>query len=135
MTDLYTDEQRDRIKKTMPDVWADAVHRVWNLRPDSPNVDWDNALWSIDKLTTLKPGVHEMDSIRSVRLMSAMFMVEKHKSEFISEEQANTVYDLIGALICDRWERRVGMLRSAHRSLDSWNRRRRDWYRHREENQ
>lgn len=135
MTNLYTDEQRDRIKKPMPDVWADAVHRVWNLRPDSPDVDWDNALWSIDKLTTLKPGVHEMDSIRGVWLMSAMFMVEKHKSEFISEEQADTVYDLIGALICGRWERRAGMLRSAHRSLDSWNRRRRDWYRHREENQ
>lgn len=135
MTNLYTDEQRDRIKKTMPDVWADAVHRVWNLRPNSPDVDWDNALWSIDKLTTLKPGVHEMNPIRGTWLMSAMFLVEKHKSEFISEEQADTVYDLIGALICDRWERRAGMLRSAHRSLDSWNRRRRDWYRHREENQ
>lgn len=133
--DFYTDEQRERIKKPMPDVWADAVHRVWNLRPDSPDVDWDNALWSIDKLTTLKPGVHEMDPLIGVWLMSAMFMVEKHKSEFISEEQADTVYDLIGALICDRWERRTGMLRSAHRSLDSWNRRRRDWYRHREENQ
>lgn len=133
MTYMYTDEQRERIKKPMPDVWADAVHRVWNLRPDSPDVDWDNALWSIDKLTTLKPGVHEMDPIRGMWLMSAMFMVEKHKSEFISEEQADTVYDLIGALIYDRWERRVGMLRSAHRSLDSWNRRRRDWYRHRKE--
>ena len=133
MTNLYTDEQRDRIKKPMPDVWADAVHRVWNLRPDSPDVDWDNALWSIDKLTTLKPGVHEMDPILGVWLMSAMFMVEKHKGEFISEEQAGTVYDLIGALVSARWERRAGMLRSAHRSLDSWNRRRRDWYRHREE--
>lgn len=133
MTNLYTDEQRDRIKKPMPDVWADAVHRVWNLRPDSPDVDWDNALWSIDKLTTLKPGVHEMDPILGVWLMSAMFMVEKHKGEFISEEQAGTVYDLIGALISTRWERRAWMLRSAHRSLDSWNRRRRDWYRHREE--
>lgn len=133
MTNLYTDEQRDRIKKPMPDVWADAVHRVWNLSPDSPDVDWDNALWSIDKLTTLKPGVHEMDPILGVWLMSAMFMVEKHKGEFISEEQADTVYDLIGALVSARWERRAGMLRSAHRSLDSWNRRRRDWYRHREE--
>ena len=66
MTNLYTDEQRERIKKTMPDVWADAVHRVWNLRPDSPDVDWDNALWRIDKLTTLPAGVHEMDPIRSM---------------------------------------------------------------------
>lgn len=135
MTYMYTDEQRDRIKKPMPDVWADAVHRVWNLRPDSPDVDWDNTLWSIDKLTTLPAGAHEMDPILSIWLFSAMYMVEKHKGEFISEEQADTVYDLIGALICDRWERRAGMLRSAHRSLDSWNRRRRDWYRHREENQ
>ena len=126
MTELYTDEQRDRIKKPMPDVWADAVHRVWNLRPDSPDVDWDNALWSIDKLTTLPAGVHEMDPIRSLWLFSAMYMVEKHKSEFISEEQADTVYDLIGALICDQWERRAGMLRSAHRRLDSWNRHRKE---------
>lgn len=102
MTNIYTDEQRERIKKPMPDVWADAVHRVWNLRPDSPDVDWDNALWSIDKLTTLKPGVHEMDPILGMWLMSAMFMVEKHKGEFISEEQADTVYYLIGALISDR---------------------------------
>lgn len=135
MTYMYTDEQRERIAAQMPAVWAAALNKTWNLRPDSPDVDWDNALWSIDKLTTLKPGVHEMDPIRGVWLMSAMFKVEKHKSEFISEEQADTVYDLIGALISDRWERRAGMLRSAHHSLDSWNRRRRDWYRRREENQ
>lgn len=131
--DFYTDETRERIAAQMPTVWEAALSKTWNLRPDSPDVDWDNALWSIDKLTTLKPGVHEMDPIRGVWLMSAMFMVEKHKGEFISEEQADTVYDLIGALISDRWERRDGMLRSAHHSLDSWNRRRRDWYRHREE--
>lgn len=78
MTDLYTDERRDRIKKTMPDVWADAVHRVWNLSPNSPDVDWDNALWRIDKLTSLPAGAHEMDPIRSMWLFAAMYMVEKH---------------------------------------------------------
>lgn len=131
--DFYTDEMRERIAAQMPTVWEAALSKTWNLHPDSPDEDWDNALWSIDKLTTLKPGVHEMDPIRGVWLMSAMFMVEKHKGEFISEEQADTVYYLIGALISGRWERRDGMLRSAHHSLDSWNRRRRDWYRHREE--
>lgn len=120
MTNLYTDEQRERIKKTMPDVWADAVHRVWNLRPYSPDVDWENALWSIDKLTTLPAGVHEMDPIRSLWLFSAMYMVEKHKGEFISEEQADTVYDLIGALICDKWAHRVRELRHAERKLEAW---------------
>lgn len=120
MTNLYTDEQRERIKKPMPDVWADAVHRVWNLRPDSPDVDWDNALWSIDKLTTLKPGVHEMDPILGVWLMSAMFMVEKHAEQFHHKLQSGVVYHLIAALICDDWAARVRELQRAERKLEAW---------------
>jgi len=120
MTNLYTDEQRERIKKPMPDVWADAVHRVWNLRPDSPDVDWDNALWSIDKLTTLKPGVHEMDPIRSLWLFSAMCMVEMHADQFHHKLQSKVVYHLIAALICDDGASRVRELRHAERKLEAW---------------
>lgn len=120
MTNIYTDEQRERIKKTMPDVWADAVHRVWNLRPDSPDVDWDNALWSIDKLTTLLAGVHEMDPIRSMWLFSAMCMVEMHAEQFRHKLQSKVVYHLIAALICDEWAGRVRELRHAERKLEAW---------------
>lgn len=120
MTNLYTDEQRDRIKKTMPDIWADAVHRVWNLRPDSPDVDWDNALWSIDKLTTLPAGAHEMDPIRSIWLFSAMCMVEMHADQFHHKLQSGVVYHLIAALICDEWAGRVRELRHAERKLEAW---------------
>lgn len=120
MTNLYTDEQRDRIKKPMPGVWADAVHRVWNLRPDSPDVDWDNALWSIDKLTTLPAGAHEMDPIRSIWLFSAMYMVERHADQFHHKLQSKVVYHLIAALICDEWAGRVRELRHAGRKLEAW---------------
>lgn len=120
MTDLYTGEQRDRIKKTMPDVWADAVHRVWNLSPDSPDVDWDNARWSIDKLTTLRAGAHEMDPIRSMWLFSAMYMVEKHADQFHHKLQSEVVYHLIAALICDEWAGRVRELRHAERKIEAW---------------
>lgn len=120
MTDLFTDEQRDRIKKAMPDVWADAVHRVWNLSPDSPDVDWDNALWRIDKLTTLPAGAHEMDPIRSTWLFAAMFMVEKHADQFHHKLQSEVVYQLIAALICDEWAARVRELRHAERKLEAW---------------
>lgn len=120
MTNLYTDEQRERIKKPMPDVWADAVHRVWNLRPDSPDVDWDNALWSIDRLTTLPAGAHEMDPIRSIWLFSAMCMVEMHADQFHHKLQSKVVYHLIAALICDEWAGRVRELRRAHLRLDEW---------------
>lgn len=120
MTNLYTDEQRDRIKKTMPDVWADAVHRVWNLSPDSPDVDWDNALWRIDKLTTLPAGVHEMDPIRSIWLFSAMCMVEMHAEQFHHKLQSKVVYHLIAALICDEWAGRARELRHAERKLGAW---------------
>ena len=120
MTNLYTDEQRERIKKTMPDVWADAVHRVWNLSPDSPDVDWDNALWRINKLTTLQAGAHEMDPIRSMWLFSAMYMVEKHRDQFHHKLQSEVVYHLIAALICDDWARRVRELRHAERKLEAW---------------
>ena len=120
MTYMYTDEQRERIKKTMPDVWADDVHRVWNLRPDSPDVDWDNALWSIDKLTTLPAGAHEMDPIRSLWLFSAMYMVERHRDQFHHRLQSGVVYHLIAALICDEWAGRVQELRHAERKLEAW---------------
>ena len=120
MTDLYTDEQRDRIKKTMPDVWADAVHRVWNLSPNSPDVDWDNALWRIDKLTTLQAGAHEMDPIRSMWLFAAMYMVEKHADQFHHKLQSEVVYHLIAALICNEWAARVRELRYAHNRLEEW---------------
>ncbi|WP_311474230.1 hypothetical protein [uncultured Rothia sp.] len=120
MTDLYTDEQRDRIKKTMPDVWADAVHRVWNLSPNSPDVDWDNALWRIDKLTTLQAGAHEMDPIRSMWLFAAMYMVERHADQFHHKLQSEVVYHLIAALICDEWAGRVRELRYAHNRLEEW---------------
>ena len=120
MTDLYTDEQRDRIKKTMPDVWADAVHRVWNLSPNSPDVDWDNALWRIDKLTTLQAGAHEMDLIRSMWLFAAMYMVEKHADQFHHKLQSEVVYHLIAALICNEWAGRVRELRYAHNRLEEW---------------
>ena len=120
MTDLYTDEQRDRIKKTMPDVWADAVHRVWNLSPNSPDVDWDNALWRIDKLTTLQAGAHEMDPIRSMWLFAAMYMVEKHADQFHHKLQSEVVYHLIAALICNEWAGRVRELRYAHNRLEEW---------------
>ena len=118
--DLYTDEQRDRIKKTMPDVWADAVHRVWNLSHDSPDTDWDNALWSIDKLTTLQAGAHEMDPIRSMWLFAAMYMVEEHADLFHHKLQSEVVYHLIAALICDEWAIRVRELRHAGRKLEAW---------------
>lgn len=120
MTDLYTDEQRERIKKTMPDVWADAVHRVWNLSLDSPDVDWDNALWRIDKLTTLPAGAHEMDPIRSMWLFAAMYMVEKHADQFHHKLQSEVVYHLIAALICDERAGRVRELRHAERKLEAW---------------
>lgn len=120
MTDLYTDEQRDRIKKVVPDLWADAIHRVWNLRPDSPDVDWDNALWRIDKLTTLLAGAREMDPIRSMWLFSAMCMVEMHADQFHHKLQSEVVYHLIAALICDEWAGRVRELRHAERKLEAW---------------
>nr|DAV69146.1 MAG TPA: hypothetical protein [Caudoviricetes sp.] len=120
MTNLYTDEQRERIKKTMPDVWADAVHRVWSLSPDSPDVDWDNARWSIDKLTTLQTGVHEMNPIRSMWLFSAMCMVEMHAEQFHHKLQSKVVYHLIAALICNEWAGRVRELRHAERKLEAW---------------
>lgn len=120
MTNLYTDEQRERIKKTMPDVWADAVHRVWNLRPGSPDVDWDNALWRINKLTTLPAGAHEMDPIRSIWLFSAMCMVEMHADQFHHKLQSKIVYHLIAALICDDGASRVRELRHAGRKLEKW---------------
>lgn len=120
MTDLYNDEQRERIKKNMPDVWADAVHRVWNLSPDSPDEDWDAARWSIDKLTTLQAGAHEMNPIRSMWLFSAMFTVEMHADQFHHKLQAEVVYHLIAALICDEWAGRVRELRRAERKLEAW---------------
>lgn len=120
MTNLYTDEQRERIKKPMPAIWADALDAVWNLRPDSPDVDWDNARWIIDKLTTLQAGVHEMDPIRSLWLYSAMYMVERHRDQFHHKLQSEVVYHLIAALICDEWARRVRELRRAERKLAEW---------------
>ena len=120
MTNLYTDEQRERIKKPMPDVWADAVHRVWNLRPDSPDADWDNALWRIDKLTALPAGAHEMDPIRSIWLFSAMCMVEMHAEQFHHKLQSKVMYHLIAALICDDGASRVRELRHAGRKLEAW---------------
>lgn len=118
--DFYTDEQRERIKKPMPDVWADAVHRVWNLSPDSPDVDWDNALWRIDKLTTLKPGVHEGDPIRSTWLFSAMCMVEMHADQFRHKLQSEVVFQIIAAYIHTEWAIRARELRYAHNRLEEW---------------
>nr|DAW11304.1 MAG TPA: hypothetical protein [Caudoviricetes sp.] len=120
MTDFYTNENRERIKKAMPDVWADAVHRVWTLSPDSPDVDWDNALWSIDKLTTLKPGVHEGDPIRSTWLVTAMCMVEEHADQFPHKLQSEVVFQLIAAFLHTEWAIRVRELRYAHNRLEEW---------------
>lgn len=120
MTNLYTDEQRERIAAQMPAVWEDALSKTWNLRPDSPDVDWDDALWSIYKLTTLPAGAHEMDPIRSVWLFSAMYMVERHADQFHHRLQSEVVYHLIAALICDEWAGRVRELQRAERRLEAW---------------
>nr|DAK45033.1 MAG TPA: hypothetical protein [Caudoviricetes sp.] len=104
----------------MPTVWEAALSKTWNLRPDSPDVDWDNALWSIDKLTTLPAGVHEMDPIRSIWLFSAMCMVEMHADQFHHKLQSKVVYHLIAALICDDGASRVRELRHAERKLEAW---------------
>lgn len=120
MTNLYTDEQRERIAAQMPAVWEDALSKTWNLRPDSPDDDWDAAWRIIDKLTTLPAGVHEMDPIRSLWLFSAMYMVEKHADQFHHKLQSEVVYHLIAALICDEWAGRVRELRHAERKLETW---------------
>ena len=118
--DFYTDETRERIAAQMPTVWEAALSKTWNLRPDSPDVDWDNALWSIDKLTTLPAGAHEMDPIRSIWLFSAMCMVEMHADQFHHKLQSGVVYHLIAALICDDGASRVRELRHAERKLEAW---------------
>ncbi len=120
MTDIYTDEQRERIAAQMPAVWEDALNKTWNLSPDSPDEDWDAARWSIDKLTTLPAGVHEMDPIRSMWLFSAMCMVEMHAEQFHHKLQSEVVYHLIAALICSEWAGRVRELRRAHHRLEKW---------------
>ncbi len=120
MTDFYTNENRERIAAQMPLTWRKTLHRVWNLRPDSPDVDWDSALWRIDKLTTLPAGVHEMNPLRSMWLISAMHMVEKHADQFHHKLQSGVVYHLIAALICDEWAERVRELRHAERKLEAW---------------
>ena len=127
MTDFYTNENRKRIAAQMPLTWRKTLHRVWNLRPDSPDKSWDSALWRIDKLTTLQAGAHEMDPIRSMWLFSAMYMVEKHADQFHHKLQSEVVYHLIAALICDEWAGRVRELRYAHNRLEEWrNTQRRD---------
>lgn len=118
--DFYTDEMRERIAAQMPTVWEAALSKTWNLHPDSPDVDWDNALWRIDKLTTLQAGAHEMDPIRSMWLFAAMYMVEKHADQFHHKLQSEVVYHLIAALICDEWAGRVRELRHAERKLEAW---------------
>ena len=118
--DFYTDEQRERVAAQMPAVWEDALNKTWNLRPGSPDEDWDAARWSLDKLTTLPAGAHEMDPIRSIWLFSAMCMVEMHAEQFRHKLQSEVVYHLIAALICDEWAGRVRELRRAGRKLDEW---------------
>lgn len=120
MTNLYTDENRERIAAQMPLTWRKTLHRVWNLRPDSTDKSWDSALWRINKLTTLPAGAHEMDPIRSVWLFSAMCMVEKHAEQFHHKLQSGVVYHLIAALICDERAERVRELRHARRKLEAW---------------
>lgn len=118
--DFYTDEMRERIAAQMPTVWEAALSKTWNLHPDSPDEDWDAALWSIDKLTTLPAGAHEMDPIRSWWLFSAMYMVERHRDQFHHRLQSEVVYHLIAALICDEWAGRVRELRRAEGELEAW---------------
>lgn len=120
MTNLYTDENRERIAAQMPLTWRKTLHRVWNLRPDSTDKSWDSALWRINKLTTLPAGAHEMDPIRSVWLFSAMCMVEMHAEQFHHKLQSGVVYHLIAALICDERAGRVRELRHARQKLEAW---------------
>ena len=126
MTDIYTDEQRERIAAQMPLTWRKTLHKVWNLRPDSTDARWDIALWRIDKLTSLPAGVHEMDPLRSMWLISAMHMVEMHADQFHHKLQSEVVYHLIAALICDEWAARVRELRRAGRKLEAWRDTRKD---------
>lgn len=118
--DFYTDETRERIAAQMPLTWRKTLHKVWNLRPDSTDARWDSALWRIDKLTSLPAGVHEMDPLRSMWLVSVMHMVEKNADQFHHEQQAYAIYHLIAALICDEWAGRVRELRHAGRKLEKW---------------
>lgn len=120
MTDIYTDEQRERIAAQMPAVWEDALNKTWNLSPESSDEDWDAARWSLDKLTTLPAGAHEMGPIRSLWLFSAMCMVEMHADQFHHKLQSEVVYHLIAALICDEWAARVRELRRAGGRLEKW---------------
>ena len=120
MTNLYSDEQRNRIASQMPLTWRKTLHKVWNLRPDSTDARWDSALWRIVKLTSLPAGVHEMDPLRSMWLVSAMHMVETHADQFHHKLQSEVIYHLIAALICDERAGRVRELRHAGRKLEKW---------------
>lgn len=126
MTDIYTDEQRERIAAQMPAAWEDALSKTWNLRPESSDEDWDAAFWIIDKLTTLPAGAHEMDPIRSLWLFSAMCMVEMHADQFHHKLQSEVVYHLIAALICDEWAARIRELQRAERKLEAWRKTRKE---------
>lgn len=120
MTDLYTDEQCERIAAQMPSGWVTALHNVWNLSPDSPDEDWDAAVRSVDKLIALPAGAHELNPIRSMWLFSAMYMVERHSDQFHHKLQSEVVYHLIAALICDERAKRVRELRRAEGRLEKW---------------
>ena len=105
MTNLYTDEQRERIAAQMPAVWEAALNKTWGASTSSPPSRQEYTRWT---------------PIRSLWLFSAMCMVEMHAEQFHHKLQSEVVYHLIAALICDEWASRTRELRHAERKLEAW---------------
>nr|DAV92419.1 MAG TPA: hypothetical protein [Caudoviricetes sp.] len=118
MTDFYTNENRERILRALPDGWAEAFYSALRLRRNSPIADFRAAYNQAQKLISNRLDTQEVPLPRSILFEWAV--MEARKTPPTHQLQAEAVYDLIQALTRPCKKQRLEALADACRALCLW---------------
>lgn len=117
MPGFYTDENRERMVKMLPRWWYDTFRAVWNLRTESPDEDWCEALAGVPVLGL--SNCH-MDPGYVAALRFAASMVAANKQEFSCRQHAGVIELLLTGACCDDLDDKQRAIKSAYQHLLSW---------------
>lgn len=117
MTYMYTDESRECLVEMLPRWWHDTFRAVWNLRTESPDEEWGEALAGVPVLGLsnchLDPGYVEA-------LRFAANTVAAHKEEFSCHQHAEAIELLLTGARYDDLGDKQRTITNAYQRLLGW---------------
>ena len=117
MTYMYTDENRECLVEMLPCWWHDTFRAIWNLRTESPDEEWGEALAGVPVLGASKC---HMDRGYVAALRFAASMVAAHKREFSCHQHAEVIKLLLTGASCEDLGDKQRAITNACQHLLGW---------------